>query len=74
MITPYYIMRIYDRDGDIVETQEDSDYDYIREVFQLRRDFAIEHGLWRSGKIFKATRGKKGGIGRKLIERFEHYE
>lgn len=36
MKTPYYILKIYDKNGRVVETQEDEDYDYICEAFAWR--------------------------------------
>lgn len=33
MKTPYYIMKIYDKNNCVVETEEADDYDYICETF-----------------------------------------
>lgn len=70
MKTPYYILKIYDKDNRVVETQEDEDYDYICEVFRLRHDFEIKRKEGKSGKVFKVTTGKKRINYRKWIESF----
>ena len=70
MKTPYYILKIYDKEGSMVETEEDDDYDYICETFAWRWMDELDRKEGKTGKIFKVTKGKKGRIYRKLIERF----
>lgn len=70
MKATYYIMKIYDKDGRLVETEENDDYEYICEAFAWRWVNELYRKEGKTGKIFKATKGKKGRIYRKLIERF----
>lgn len=71
MKTPYYIMKIYDKNNCVVETEEDDDYDYICETFAWRFMNELDRKEGKTGKIFKVTKGKKGRIYRKWIESFE---
>lgn len=64
-------MKIYDKDGRMVKMQEYEDYDYIcgrKLAWCCLSELGMKDG--KTGKIFKATKGKKGRIYRKLIERF----
>ena len=70
MKTPYYIMKIYDKNNCVVETEEDDDYDYICETFAWRWMNELDRKEGKTGKIFKVTKGKKGRIYRKWIESF----
>lgn len=71
MKTPYYIMKIYDKNNCVVETEEDEDYDYIcgrKLAWRCLSELGMKEG--KTGKIFKVTKGKKGRIYRKWIENF----
>lgn len=71
MKTPYYIMKIYDKDNRVVKTQEHEDYDYIcGRKFAWRWLNELDRKEGKTGKIFKVTKGKKGRIYRKCIESF----
>lgn len=59
MKTPYYIMKIYDKNNCVVETEEDDDYDYICETFAWRFMNELDRKEGKTGKIFKVTKGKK---------------
>ena len=53
MKTPYYILKIYDKEGSMVETEEDDDYDYICETFAWRWMNELDRKVGKTGKIFK---------------------
>lgn len=71
MKTPYYIMKIFDKDNRVVKTQEYEDYDYIcgrKLAWRCSSELGMKEG--KTAKIFKVTKGKKGRIYTKWIETF----
>ena len=70
MKTPYYIMKIYDKNNCVVETEEDDDYDYICETFAWRWMNELDRREWKTGKDIQSDERQKGRFYRKWIESF----